>query len=575
MNDIIWLTMRRMRTPLIVMILVYSVSVAGLVTIPWTDEAGDSMRIGFLDASYFVAILATTIGFGEMPQVFTHAQRLYAFIILFPNVIAWLYSIGTIISLFVDPQFRHVLALARFNRRVRRIRGNYYIVCGFGNTGRMIVTGLLKRGIGVAILERELEIVHSMALDEAFTHLPSLAADVTDRRLLDMAGLSRKIKNCSGVIAITNEDHVNLTIAITSKLLRPDLPVYARSETRRVADNMASFGTDLTVDPYTIFAERFYLALSSPTKYLVQDWLISVPGTRLLEKMRPPSGRWILAGVGRFGSRIARTLDRAEIAYTVIDVHPERVQKRPGSVMGRGTEANTLLEAGVKDAVGIVAGTGDDVDNLSIIMTALELNPDLFTIARQENPHNDELFESSGANLLARRSLIVARRILAVATTPLLAVFNDHLINQEESFAKTVERRLDAVLQGLSPSLWTMDLCGVWAESLRSANREGVRLCLKHLALNSRSPEPVRLPCVCLLLERGGSRVFLPGKNQELLEGDRLLFAGRGTARREMLFSLREPTALVSLATGRPQPRGAIMRRLARRKSVRQGARKN
>ena len=96
-----------------------------------------------------------------------------------------------------------------------------------------------------------------------------------------MAGLSQDIKNCIGVMAITNEDHANLTIAITSKLLRPELPVLARSETRRVVANMASFGTDLTVDPYTIFAERLYLALTSPTKYLVQDWLISVPGTRL------------------------------------------------------------------------------------------------------------------------------------------------------------------------------------------------------------------------------------------------------------------------------------------------------
>jgi hypothetical protein len=69
------------------------------------------------------------------------------------------------------------------------------------------------------------------------------------------------------------------------------------------------------------------------------------------------------------------------------------------------------------------------------------------------------------------------------------------------------------------------------------------------------------------MLERGSLRLFLPEMNQELLEGDRLLFAGRGSARNEMLFSLTEPTVLVSLATGRPQPRGAIMRRLARKRA--------
>jgi Trk K+ transport system NAD-binding subunit len=567
MNDIVWLTMRRMRRPLILLILVYSFSVFGLILVPGQDAAGNAVRTGYLDAMYFVAILATTIGFGEVPYSFTDAQRLYTYIILFPNVIAWLYSVGTIISLLVDPQFRRVREGSRFARRVRRISGPYYIVCGFGHTGRMIVSGLLKRGITAAVIEREENIIHSMALSETFAHLPSLAGDVTDRRLLDIAGLSSDITNCIGVIANTNDDHANLTIAITTKLLRPELPVMARAESRRTVANMASFGTEYTVDPYTIFAQRFHLALKSPTKYLVQDWLISVPGTRLRDRLHPPDGRWILAGVGRFGSRMAAILDEAGIDYTVIDVHPERVQNRPGSVLGRGTEASTLQQAGIEDAVGIVAGTGDDIDNLSIIMTALELNPELFVVARQEDPENNALFDSSHAHLVARRSLIVARRILTVATTPLLPVFNDHLVHKDESFAVEVGRKLEAVLGGYSPSLWTIDLTGSHAESLRMARREGGRIRLEHLLENSRVQDDDPLPCVCLMLERESLRLFLPGRDQQLLEGDRLLFAGRGVARHEMVFSLSEPALLAGLATGRHLPRGAIMRKLARKRA--------
>ncbi len=567
MNDIVWLTMRRLRTPLILLILVYSLSVFVMVEIPGADASGNPVTVSYLDAMYFIAIMATTIGFGEVPYAFTDIQRLYAVIILFPNVIAWLYSIGTIISLLVDPQFRAVLARSRFSRRVKRMRTNYYIVCGFGHTGKTIVKGLLKRGISAAVLEREADIVHSMALDDKFSQLPALSGDVTDRRLLDIAGLGEEIRHCIGVIAITNDENANLTIAITTKLLRPKLPVLARAETRRVVANMASFGTEVTVDPYTIFAQRFFLALSSPTKYLVQDWLISVPGSRLRTELNPPDGHWILAGVGRFGSRMAVKLDEAEVPYTVIDVHPERVNERPGSVLGRGTEASTLEEAGVREAVGIVAGTGDDVDNLSIIMTARELNPHLFVVARQENSQNDDLFDVSGADLVARRSLIVARRILAVATTPLLPVFIDHLIHQGEDFANSVKHRLAGVLDGRAPSLWTMHLTGIWAESLRAAKSEGVQVRMEHLTRNARTPENVSLACVCLLLERGSSRLFLPGPDYPLQEGDTLLFAGRGAARDEMLFALREPTALVSVASGRPQPRGAIMRRLARKRA--------
>ena len=86
-----------------------------------------------------------------------------------------------------------------------------------------------------------------------------------------------------------------------------------------------------------------------------------------------------------------------------------------------------------------------------------------------------------------------------------------------------------------------------------------------HFFMPFQTAEPLR--CICLLVERGSLRTFLPDGDQELLEGDRLLFAGRGEARREMMFSLSEPTALISLATGRPQPRGAIMRRVARKRA--------
>lgn len=561
MNDIVWLTMRRMRTPLIVMILVYSLSVFGLVLIPGEDSAGHAFDMNFLDAAYFIAIMATTIGFGEIPASFNDVQRLYVFIILFPNVIAWLYSIGTILSLFLDHQFRDVLRRNEFSRRIRWSSGPFYIVCGFGNTGRMIVQGLLRRGISAAILEREQEIIHGMALHEHFSHLPALSGDVTDRRLLELAGLYNP--RCRGVISITNEDHANLTVAITCKLLRPELQVLARSETRRVSANMASFGTDLRVDPYTIFGERLYLALTSPTKYLVQDWLISVPGSRLREKMNPPRGRWIIAGLGRFGSRMATQLERAGLPYTVIDVHPERVQEE-GSILGRGTEAHTLIEAGVKDAVGIIAGTGDDVDNLSIAMTALELNPELFVVARQEVQHYDKLFESSGADLVAVRSMIVARRILAVATTPLLPVFLEHMVSEDERFAEEVKARLESILEGRSPSLWTAEVAANQADAILAAHSEGVSIRLEHITHNLRMESPEPLNCVCLLLERGASRQFLPGPRQELIEGDRLLFAGRGLARREMLWALTEPNYLIGFATGRQYPRGAIMRWMVR-----------
>lgn len=564
MNDIIWLTIRRLRVPLIVLIIIYFLSVIGMVLIPGVDDNGQTIKLSYLDAAYFVAILATTIGFGEVPYAFSPAQRLYVFMILLPNVAAWLYSFGTILGLLLDEQFRKVVHRARFQQQVANLPHKFFIVCGFGNTGSMIVGALLHRGYKAVVLEREENIIHGMALKEQLAHIPALAGDVSDRRLLEMAGLMNP--RCEGVIAITNEDHANLTVAITSKLLKPDLKVMARSESPMATANMASFGTDYIVDPYAIFSARFLLALSSPIKYLVQDWLISVPGSDLRKPLNPPTGHWLLCGLGRFGSQIAARLDEAALPYTVIDVHNDRVAGLENGVLGRGTEASTLLQAGVKNAVGIVAGTGDDVDNLSILMTAHELNPDLFMVARQERQENDQLFTASHAHLVAKRSLIVARRILSICTTPLLQTFLSHLVQEKEEFAHHVAARLRTALRGKAPSIWTQELSGKLAEGLYTAKQMGVKVRLEHISFNSRSTDMPALPCVCLLLQRGAGRIFMPEPGQELHVGDQLLFAGRDSSRLEIAWTLTEPDVVIANATGKHVPRGAFFRWIVRKR---------
>ncbi|MDX1557000.1 MAG: NAD(P)-binding protein, partial [Xanthomonadales bacterium] len=301
--------------------------------------------------------------------------------------------------------------------------------------------------------------------------------------------------------------------------------------------------------------------------YLLQDWLISVPGSKLREPLDPPSGSWIIAGLGRFGSRMAQRLTEAGLPFSVIDVHEDRLAGFEHAVLGRGTEAQTLEEAGVHDAKGIIAGTGDDVDNLSIVMTARELNPDIFVVARQERQPNDELFDASGADLVARRGLIVARRVLAIATTPLLQAFLQYMVRQDDSFAERAAAKCEAVLHSTAPSLWTIHATGEFGVGLKTASENGVAPQLTHVIHNSRSEATERLDCVCLVHERGASRIFMPEEDQDLQEGDRMLFAGRDNARREMLWTLSAPDALLAYATGQHLPSGALGRWLQARRS--------
>ncbi len=117
MNNILFIVMRRMRVPLILLICAYSIAIMGLVLIPGEDPSGNVWHMDFLHAFYFVSFMASTTGFGEIPYAFTAAQRLWVTVTIYLTVVVWIYSIGTIISLVQDPAFRQALRERRFTAR--------------------------------------------------------------------------------------------------------------------------------------------------------------------------------------------------------------------------------------------------------------------------------------------------------------------------------------------------------------------------------------------------------------------------------------------------------------------------
>ena len=85
----IFLVLRRMRAPLIVLILIFAVSVLGLTLIPGEDDQGRRYHMGIFEAFYFMSYTASTIGFGEIPYAFTGGQRLWVTVSIYLTVIGW------------------------------------------------------------------------------------------------------------------------------------------------------------------------------------------------------------------------------------------------------------------------------------------------------------------------------------------------------------------------------------------------------------------------------------------------------------------------------------------------------
>ena len=561
MQKIIYLLLRRMRLPLIILISVYAISIIGFTLIPGVDDQGNPWRMDFFHAIYFVSFLGSTIGFGEIPYPFTDAQRLWTTIIIYAAVISWLYAIGTILTLVQDQGFRRVMAQSALGRRVRRLQEPFYIICGYGDASSWLVRELNERGMQCVVIDIDRNNILNLEVEDLAYSVPGLNADATEADSLITAGL--KLPNCIGVISLTGSDACNLTIAITSKLLAPDLPVICESDSADMAANMASFGTDHIVDPFEIFGARFAMMFHSPSMYLVYEWMTGVHNAPLSDFTRPPSGNWVMCGYGRFGKSVKKHLAVEGVETRIIEADITKTEAPEGAIEGRGTEAGTLILAGIETVDGIIAGTDDDTNNLSILITASDLNSELFSVIRQNHRSNDAIVQAARPDLVMQPGTITAQYILNLILAPLLEDFLRLTHDRDDAWANVLVSRVAGVVEDIAPETWAMDISPLATPAVFDCLIRGEDVRLSHICSDPRDRD-VTLPCVPLLIKRDNESLLLPEMNELLSANDQILFCGREDVRHHLEHNTIDHQALYYSRTGDDRPSGALWRFLTR-----------
>ncbi len=568
-NEVIFLIFRRMRVPLIILVLSYAISIVGFTLIPGQDDQGNPWHMDFFHAFYFVSFMGSTIGFGEIPYPFTDAQRYWTIFTIYLTVIAWLYGIGTLISLIQEPAFRRAITHARFVHSVRRLREPFFLVCGYGDTGEHLVRVMVDRHHQAVVVDIDPQRIDHLEISQLPMDVPGLAADAADPTILDDAGLRHPA--CKGVVALTNDDSANLHIALAGRLLAPDERIIVRAESREAVANLHSFGIHDVINPYDSFAEWLAMAIHSPSLYLIHDWMIGLYRRPLTDLLQPPKGLWIVCGYGRFGKAVYENLRREGVEVVVVDAFPDRNRVPEGTIVGRGTEAKTLQEAGIGQAVGIVAGTNDDADNLSIILTARELKPEIFTVARQNRSRNGALFDSVLSperggrhgllDLVMQPAEMMAQKVVALMMSPMLVRFLAHARQQDNEWANVlVSRIIDVTGEEEHPITWRIKITPEGAPALYEMLSEGRQVLLDDLEHDPRYREK-RLHVVPLMIERPGEGdLILPEMDEPLRLGDRILFAGLPEAHGSMALLVHNYSALEYVITGIERPDGVVWR---------------
>lgn len=571
-QSVLFMVLRRLRAPLLVILVSYAVSVLGLTLIPGVAPDGQpAPPMSFFHAFYFVSYTATTIGFGELPAPFSNAQRLWAIVIIHMSVISWTYALLYALSLFQDRGFRRAVAQIRLARQVRRMQEPFHLICGASDTGLRLVRLLDRLNMRFVVVDSDEQRIEALELEDLRADAPILVGNPAAPQTLLTAGLRHPL--CRGVLAVTRRDDENLAVATAARLLNRKVPVIAGALSPRTVASLQAFGTHHVINPFEAFAENLMLAMRAPGCYRLIDWLTAPLDAELEKEQAPPRGPWVVCGHGRFGRVIARRLLEVGLPVVAVDVseadgEADPSLALPARLQGTGTEPAVLERAGIRQAAGLVAAVDNDVTNLAIAALARTLNRRLFVVLRQNEAANQLLYDNFPAELVMKPSEIVADECVALLTTPLLARFIARVRQQTDSWADEAIHQLRKRVGKRSPRAWT----------LRIDARETPAAC----AMISESDCPLllgdlmRVPgermqaieARALMILRDGQELLLPSDETAVRVGDRILFAGRSGARRKLEITACDANVLRYACTGRDAPGGWLFTPRAKAKTA-------
>jgi voltage-gated potassium channel len=173
-------------------------------------------------------------------------------------------------------------------------------------------------------------------------------------------------------------------------------------------------------------------ALTSAVQSIVQSEMVATFGRRRLSrKMSKLRNHFIICGAGRVGSHLIRSLQGSDETFIVIESNAQKVSQLLDfgiAVLVRdATLEESLIEAGVENAKGLAACLPNDADNVYVVLTARDLNPDIHIVARAAEEQAEAKLIRAGANRVVAPTIIGGHRMAMALTKPAVGDFLDSI----------------------------------------------------------------------------------------------------------------------------------------------------
>ena len=183
----------------------------------------------------------------------------------------------------------------------------------------------------------------------------------------------------------------------------------------------------------------FYLyVVGHLVQFLVEGKIRELLGRRKLDKqIAKLNNHYIVCGYGRIGRELSRFLIQKYIDVVVIERNADRIPVMDADgilyLIGEATDENNLIKAGIRRAKGLLTVLATDADNVFLVLTAKNHNPDLFTVARADQNTAKTTLYAAGANKVISPYDLGARRMAHAVLRPTVIHFLELAFSDDDT----------------------------------------------------------------------------------------------------------------------------------------------
>jgi voltage-gated potassium channel len=209
---------------------------------------------------------------------------------------------------------------------------------------------------------------------------------------------------------------------------------------------------------------------------------------------------YIICGAGDTGINVINQFRRREVPFVVIEKDEEAIKELDELevlyILGDATKEEILQKTGIEKAKGLISTLSSDADNVFIVLTARQLNSDIYIISRFHERSTRNKLLHAGADRVVSPDEIGGKKMAQLMISPNVQLFVDNIID-----AKNMSINMEEVVVHAESKLI--------GKTLREADISN------------------RIGLIVLAIRREEERIiFNPKANELFREKDRLIVVG-------------------------------------------------